>query len=279
MHFFNLYILPLIWTPAPLPDSEISYFKSLVNYTASSNCVPGLDIWNCTTCTGSTIGTDQVTIVGGSEKDSFGYVAVNEHQRRIIVSFRGSTSINDWVHDLQFIRTSSGVANAPAGASVHGGFLKAWKTISVGILSQLTVLINKYPDYAILVTGHSLGGAIGVLCSMQLLSTGIVPVSKLELFTVNQPRVGNSVWNSWVESFIARGMRYIRVTNMNDLVSHLPFSSWGFLHSGTEVWITSGKTLVCKSEESDCANSAYWYTTSRHGEAWGMLVGGKSCDK
>lgn len=108
--------------------------------------------------------------------------------------------------------------------------------------------------------------------------------NNLSIYTVGSPRIGNSDFAYYVDS---TGIPNFRSVNERDIVPHVPSTTWGFLHSGTEVWKRSsnniGKhfhpsiflllhkysfffvtiTVICPSgiETGDCANSIAPFTS------------------
>jgi predicted lipase len=75
-------------------------------------------------------------------------------QSAIYVVFRGSTSISDWVNNIDVILTDY---NRCSGCEVHKGFYKAQQSVISYVISSVQALKAKYPSYSVVVTGHSLG--------------------------------------------------------------------------------------------------------------------------
>jgi predicted lipase len=85
----------------------------------------------------------------------------------------------------------------------------------------------------IFISGHSLGGALALLASVDIKET-LKPSNKITLYTYGQPRVGNQAWATYVYSLFPNN--YIRVTHADDAVPHMPPRLVGFKHAGNEVW-------------------------------------------
>ncbi|XP_053402796.1 lipase ZK262.3-like [Mercenaria mercenaria] len=105
------------------------------------------------------------------------------------------------------------------GGEVQHYFKQAYDKLFPCVRSSVEELIRKYPDYDVLIIGHSLGGAIASLTAASLIYTGVVRENKLPLYTFGMPRVGDKdyalshdriVNNSW------------RVVHGRDIVAHLP---------------------------------------------------------
>lgn len=101
--------------------------------------------------------------------DIAGYVVSDEARQLIIVSFRGSHSIANWVADFTPELVDNPVCT---GCRSHLGFLTSWSEIADNITSALTRGFNLYPNYGLVVTGHSLGGAVATLAAAQLRNSG-----------------------------------------------------------------------------------------------------------
>ena len=50
-----------------------------------------------------------------------------------------------------------------SGCSVHEGFYKAEQGVYSTVYDEVSRLVNEYPSYQIVVTGHSLGAALATL--------------------------------------------------------------------------------------------------------------------
>jgi pimeloyl-ACP methyl ester carboxylesterase len=87
-----------------------------------------------------------------------------------------------------------------------------------------------HPDYRIVVTGHSLGGAVATLAAAQLRSEGWV----VSLYSYGAPRVGGRALSAFISGQV--GGNY-RVTHRNDPVPKLPLLIMGFVHVSPEYYV------------------------------------------
>lgn len=87
-----------------------------------------------------------------------------------MVAFRGSKSISNWIADLDFDLTDA--SNLCNGCEAHSGFLDAWETVAASITSQVHSAMQTYSGYTLVVTGHSLGGAIAAIGATALRNAG-----------------------------------------------------------------------------------------------------------
>lgn len=83
-----------------------------------------------------------------------------------------------------------------------------------------------YPYAKIVLTGHSLGGALALLAAAYIHS---IYVNVDQLYTMGQPRVGNNNFAQFMTNLIPNTFR---IVNYADVVPRIPQSILGFKHSG-----------------------------------------------
>ena len=99
-----------------------------------------------------------------------GFLAADFTNKLIVLSFRGSKTISNWIADLDFILTA--VSDLCSGCEVHRGFWRAWETVADEMTTQVKTAMTTYPDYTVVVTGHSFGAALAVLGGAALRKAG-----------------------------------------------------------------------------------------------------------
>lgn len=108
-----------------------------------------------------------------------------------------------------------------------------YSDIQQEVINSTKSLVARYPDYPVIVTGHSLGGALCSLFALDWISAG----QKIKHFyTFEQPRVFNP---KLAKEFYKIMPHAIRVVHHYDIVARLPFRDLLFLHylhHPTEVW-------------------------------------------
>ena len=152
--------------------------------------------------------------------DTQTFVAVDSES--IIITFRGTTSLRDWItnFDTELYMTDYGM-------NFHTGF---YRGVTRSILRKVVEIIFDHPGKKIYLTGHSLGGAEALVCFVELLYTyGIRPHS---LVTFGAPRAVDTR-SAGVLNVLYKN-DYKRYVNNNDIVPHLPpeftdMSHWGTL--------------------------------------------------
>ncbi|PRP82079.1 hypothetical protein PROFUN_03769 [Planoprotostelium fungivorum] len=134
-----------------------------------------------------------------------------------IISFRGTViqNLNNDLTDIDAAQIPCQLNGAPCG-NVHSGFFSAFED-----LGQFRTRIPRDLDkYKIFVTGHSLGGALAVLYSLDRLTQG---QNVDGLVTFGQPRVGDAEFISTFQSYGVDYVRYVKTYGtQQDVVTSLP---------------------------------------------------------
>ncbi|CAJ2501688.1 Uu.00g045410.m01.CDS01 [Anthostomella pinea] len=177
----------------------------------------------------------------------------------IIVAFRGTYSITNTVVDLSTVpqeyvpypSPDDGGDEPPnepehrcQNCTVHMGFLASWQIARKEVLAALKPLHKQYPDYPIHLVGHSLGGAVSALASLEL--KVIFGWGKVVVTTFGEPRVGNDGFVEYLETVFELNNQtrptderaYRRVTHVDDPVPLLPLSEWGYRSHAGEFFIS-----------------------------------------
>ena len=113
------------------------------------------------------------------DESARGYIGANRDA--IVLAFRGTDDVADWLTNLNVVQIED------HGALVHRGFSQALTAVWPRIETTLQSLLDRH-SRKILVTGHSLGGALATLAALCIQRMGI---EQLETLTFGQPRVGN----------------------------------------------------------------------------------------
>ena len=158
--------------------------------------------------------------------------------KRIVVIFRGTDGVKDWLTNARIIQVKFGNEETnmkwsePPGSSakVHRGFNQAF--FSDGIPEKINKVIDdilaNHPDYQILVTGHSLGAALSILCGVYLSLQR--PTTEITVENFGSPRVGNDHFKNWANAI--PNLVIWRFVQGNDLVTHVPLALMNYSHVG-----------------------------------------------
>ena len=163
--------------------------------------------------------------------DRFGWVCRKDE--RLMITFRGTQTPGDWLHNLDFI--GEPYLPVPGRGTVHQGF----QLVYYAVRKNLLAIVNNMGVGCteILITGHSLGGALATLAMPDVLNqpfaTNISPI----LYNVASPRVGHDDFQSYFDSHV--NISY-RIVNQWDVVPHVPPALAGYVHVGNQLNIDSG---------------------------------------
>eukprot|EP00730_Choanoeca_flexa_P010048 TRINITY_DN14969_c0_g1_i1.p1 TRINITY_DN14969_c0_g1~~TRINITY_DN14969_c0_g1_i1.p1 ORF type:complete len:294 (+),score=48.75 TRINITY_DN14969_c0_g1_i1:60-941(+) len=230
-----------------------------INLTWAAHCNPqALANWSCFWCTDPTI--QVVGTVHDDETKLYGFVAFSEANQSIIISYRGSTNIANFLTDIDFAQINVNDTNA----RVHAGFLDAWHGVRSSVLSLVAHARDTTCTHCsiMIVLGHSLGAAVAGLTALELGSAN--PGWAVHLHTYGMPRTGDKDFVTLLDKHVRR---ITRMTHQHDMIPHLPPIELDFRHTPTEVWDLSNSSdgkqryVVCdgSGEDPSCADSVpFW---------------------
>ena len=111
-----------------------------------------------------------------------GFVALDNTNKLIVVAFRGSKSLQNWITDFSFITTPSTLCD---DCDVSTGFWNSWGEAEKVVLDAVTKARADNPTYQVITTGHSLGGALATIAAGVLRDSGVATdlVSHCLIFT------------------------------------------------------------------------------------------------
>ena len=144
-----------------------------------------------------------------------------------VIAFEGTNGVDDigdWFANIDTSRTQ-----IPEG-TVHGGFLRHYNRVS----AQVRKILAESKVSHVWITGHSLGGAMAVLCALDLERGGGVVVRGV--MTFGQPLLLVPACARVVNQTLSG--RHLRIINEADVV---PCVAPGFRGGGSYVWFQDGK--------------------------------------
>lgn len=242
--------------------------------------------WTCSRCNGLTEGFEMIELIVDVQRCLQAFVGVAKDLNAIVIAFRGTQehSIMNWIEDLYWKQLDFNYPGMP-DAKVHHGFYAAYHntTLRPCILNAVQRAKEYYGDIGIMVTGHSMGGAMASFCGLDLVVNQ--GYDNVQVLTFGQPRTGNAAFVSYYKQYVPNT---IRVVNDHDMVPHLPpyyshFTHKTYHHVPREVWLYNigyGSLVysvekVCdgSGEDPTCSRSVYGNSISDHLEYFGVDMG------
>ena len=140
---------------------------------------------------------------------------------------------------------------------------------------------EQYPQYRMIVTGHSLGGALATLAAADIRKIDDPWYSEnTELYTYGSPRVGNEA----TARFLTKQSNYsYRVTSMHDPVPRIPSVFLGYWHMQPEYWIRNHPddprpkdiTVLTGYNNEDGNRDSHSWKADPHRHYFGLI---RNCD-
>jgi predicted lipase len=154
--------------------------------------------------------------IGSSEPRTGGFIATGRDV--FFIAFEGTDPlvVANWVTDFNFSSDSAGI---------HRGFRAAldevWDTITA-------VIPQAGPNIRLIIAGHSLGGALAVICAERIAAE--VNIIADGVYTFGMPRVGTATFAAKYNDIL--GDRTWRFVHGYDIVPTVPPTEFGVLHVG-----------------------------------------------
>ena len=133
-----------------------------------------------------------------------------------IISFSGTMYLTEWANDFDFSQTNPNSITGDNNILVHEKDYIMYNTFRNNFLSTIKKIKND--TTTLVVTGHSLGGALATICFLDVISNNIIPVGFRTLYTFGAPRVGNIAF----ADIINKEKAQFRVVNTEDIITDLP---------------------------------------------------------
>jgi triacylglycerol lipase len=148
------------------------------------------------------------SITGHSER--FGFILQSDNQ--IIVAFRGTSSTTDWISDA--IAKQGKYKCVKGAGKSHLGISDIYYSARGQILTALDTLSARK---SLMITGHSLGGALASLCAIDIADNSAFTLPSV--YNYGSPRVGDP---TFAKTYSGKVNQSFRIYNRYDIVSRLP---------------------------------------------------------
>jgi hypothetical protein len=180
----------------------------------------------------------------GVFKDICAFIVSSDDYHLLV--FRGTKLPQDWMTDLACtpVRFDWVFTGAPAIGEIHAGF---GHCLSDGFSDIISALSSRDATKPLLITGHSLGGALAALAGacFTVLGSSVPAVSAI--YTFGQPRIGLHDFCNTYSRILAD--KLVRFVNKQDLVPRVPFRNWDYSDEGTMIHFDSSGQPAIQSAE------------------------------
>lgn len=157
-----------------------------------------------------------------NEPETDTQVLVIDGSDRIIVSFKGSTSLRNLrtslaghrrrlskvvptasedTRESEAIRWHKLFGATYSSACVHAGFAHAYASVAVRVLAAVRTCLER-ESRPVMLCGHSLGGALATICSLDIWGTLRLSRRHILVSTYGSPRVGNESFQKLYDSAV-----------------------------------------------------------------------------
>ncbi|KAG8424634.1 hypothetical protein J3458_001407 [Metarhizium acridum] len=282
--------------PWPTDDKTLAVIDKYSRYSVAAYCEKlNGDSVNNKVCTNKIPGycgdlADAVTVHQFHATNSIsGNVAVSNKTQSIVVSFRGTASVKDILTDLRvkfkdpkkhlerMTAVSQAIGAVPPAASpgdtdpvlplcnkcrVHAGFWDAFRGVKDVLNKVVKEQRKQHPGYQVVITGHSLGGAVASIAAGYFRKSGI----HVDAYTYGSPRIGDPAFATFTSS--QKNGLTTRVTNGRDPVTVVVGIGYGYAHTTPEYWFPKRveqprNVKICEGVQNvNCSGQFYinpWY--------------------
>ncbi|WP_217475562.1 lipase family protein [Stutzerimonas stutzeri] len=170
---------------------------------------------------------EDVHFLYDEETDTQAFISHND--KLVLISIRGTLGAPDMLRDLD----ARQVPYAEGSGQAHRGFYDSFRAAKVFVERYLDAFYTG--EQALIVCGHSLGGAVALLLAEWLRTNWS---RDIQIYTFGAPRAGD---RTFVQS--AQALVHHRLVNHNDPIPAMPFAwldaEWKMVSAGTVVLFSS----------------------------------------
>ena len=159
-----------------------------------------------------------------SEQDMYAYVFATADGGTVLICFTGTKLLGQWLDDVTYQQTmptfALGTPAEEAAMKIHVGFETIYSALRPALLAVFQK--NNKPPRQLIITGHSMGGALSTLCALDmtlLFASGRKPRPTIYHYSFASPRVGNAEFATLFDAHVPQS---VRIANLADIVPTLP---------------------------------------------------------
>lgn len=156
-----------------------------------------------------------------------GFIAVDHSIKSIVLTFRGAEGLGFLTALPEFLSACDSIC---LGCQCNHGFYDSWLSARDTVTDKLAQARAKYPNYSIVVAGHSLGAIQATYAAAELRQNGSTATA---LYSYGSPRLGDAK----AANHITKQGKNFRVTHTDDPAPRLGSPSAGLRHLSPEYWI------------------------------------------
>jgi hypothetical protein len=163
-----------------------------------------------------------------------------------LLAFRGTKIPQDWMTDLACtpVRFDWMFSGAPTIGQIHAGF---GHCLADGLSDIMNKLSKRDSTKPLVITGHSLGGALAALAGAYFTIGGACVPTISGICTFGQPRIGlHDFCNTY--SRVLSG-KLVRFVNKEDVVPRVPLRGFDYSDEGIMIHFDSSGTPQIQSAE------------------------------
>lgn len=169
------------------------------------------------------------------------FIAINKKENFIIISFRGSSNIENWLTNIDESLLNVDNIYKTKNAFIHRGFFENVfnNEVYFKIERELSNIQKQYPNFKIIFTGHSLGGCSSNLAASLFSVRQKIKPEKIICYNFASPRFCNKSLSEKIDKLFLS----FRITNLKDKITQVP-SIEKFYHTKNEYYYTGNNEII-----------------------------------
>lgn len=193
----------------------------LTNKAGQPVSVGGVDYTVVTTIYANDLAT-QMNPARVDDEVSIGLICQVRQAGDVVIAFRGTEGILEWVHDVDFLLVPCPFL--AGGGHTEDGFTDMYASLRTGVdgdsptvVAALATLSFPNPVTSLTICGYSLGGALATLLALDVAAN--TAFTDPTVYTYASPRTGDSLFAATYDQVVKNSYR---VANRLDIVPALP---------------------------------------------------------
>lgn len=168
---------------------------------------------------------------------SVGLVLQKQDSGEAVIAFRGTEGIKEWVLDAHFATIPCPFLSS--AGETEDGFSDMYTTVRAeqdpktpSLIVALPRLAWKQKVASVTVCGHSLGGALATLATLDIAVNAPAPYHDVACYTYASPKTGNTQFAAKYDQMVENT---VRIANELDLVPRLPWLGYEHVNGEFEL--------------------------------------------